>query len=75
MKRTKPIIKHIVQCALKSEFGFAPSLSAITLYESSMAGTFVLFEVGGKKYRFESEELTMGGMKSVYVGPGTISRW
>lgn len=74
MKRTKQNIKHIVKCALKSEFGFAPALSAIELYKCTPDGTRALFEVNGKKYRFEGYELTVGDLITVYVGYGTILR-
>lgn len=75
MKRTKQNIRGIVQCALKSEFGFAPAMSNITVHDSSMDGTYVVFSVNDKKYIFDSYEVDAGGMKTVYVGPGTISRW
>ena len=74
MKRSKQNIKQIVQYALKLEFGFAPSLSSIAIYKHTPDGVHVLFDVNGKKYRFDSYATNIGGMKSVYVGPGTISR-
>lgn len=74
MLRSKQNIKQIVQCALKSEFGFAPTLSAITLHKSFPDGTHALFVVSDKKYRFDSYTITVGGLETVYVGPGTIRR-
>lgn len=74
MLRSSQDIKHIVQCALKSEFGFAPALSAITLYRSLPDGSHVLFVVNDKKYRFDSYTITVGGVETVYVGAGTIRR-
>lgn len=74
MLRSNQEIKRIVQCALKSEFGFAPALSAVTIYKSLPDGTHVLFLVDGRKYRFDSHESTMGGLETVYVGAGTIRR-
>ena len=74
MKRSKQNIKQIVQCALKSEFGFAPALSAITLHKSLPDGTHALFVVNDKKYRFDSYSITVGGLESVWVGAGTIRR-
>lgn len=74
MLRSKQNIKQIVQCALKSEFGFAPALSAITLHKSLPDGTHALFTVNDKKYRFDSYDMTVGGLVTVYVGPGTIRR-
>ena len=74
MLRSKQDIKKIVQCALKSEFGFAPALSEIDLYRSLPDGTHALFVVNGKKYRFDSYALSVGGFDTVYVGAGTIRR-
>lgn len=75
MENQKKEIRHILQCALETEFGFAPAVSKITIHASSMDGTYVVFGVNGKKYRFVSYVSNVGGMKTVYVGPGTISRW
>ena len=74
MLRSKQNIKQIVRCALKSEFGLAPALSAITPHRSLPDGTHALFVVNDKKYRFDSYEFNVGGMKTVYVGHGTIRR-
>ena len=74
MLRSKQDIKRIVQCALKSEFGFAPALSEIGLYRSLPDGTHALFVVNDKKYRFDSYTSTEGGLETVYVGHGTIRR-
>lgn len=74
MLRSNQDIKRIVQCALKSEFGFAPALSAITLYKSLPDGTHVLFVVNDKKYRFDSYIITVGCLETVHVGGGTIRR-
>lgn len=74
MLRSNQDIKRIVQCALKSEFGFAPALSAITVHKSLPDGTHVLFSVNGKTYRFDSYAINIGGMETVWVGKGTISR-
>ena len=72
--KPKQIIKHIAQRALELEYGFAPALSAITTHKSSPDGAHILFEVNGKKYRFDSYKTNLGGMDTVYIGPGTISR-
>lgn len=74
MLRSNQEIKRIVQCALRSEFGFAPALSAITIYKSLPDGTHVLFVVNDKKYRFDSYVSSVGGFDTVYVGAGTIRR-
>lgn len=74
MLRSKQNIKKIVQCALKSEFGFAPALSEIGLYRSLPDGTHALFVVNDKKYRFDSYAINAAGLETVYVGSGTIRR-
>lgn len=74
MLRSNQEIKRIVQCALKSEFGLAPALSAITIYKSLPDGSHVLFAVNDKKYRLDSYVITVGGFETVYVGAGTIRR-
>ena len=74
MLRSKQEIKRILQCALKSEFGFAPALSEITLHKTLPDGTHALFVVAGKKYRFDSDTIALAGFETVYVGPGTIRR-
>lgn len=74
MLRTNQEIKRIVRCALKSEFGFAPALSAITIFKSLPDGTHALFLVDGREYRFDSYTANIGGMETVWVGAGTIRR-
>lgn len=66
--------KTTVQNALKSEYGFAPAKNQITLLEAHSDGTYIMFEVNGKVYQFNSHICTYGGMKTVFVGAGTISR-
>ena len=72
--KPKQIIKHIAQRALELEYGFAPALAAITVHKSSPDGTRILFDVNGKKYRFDGYKMCVGGMDTVYIAPGTISR-
>ena len=74
MLRSNQDIKRTVQLALKSEFGFAPALSAITIFKSLPDGTHVLFFVDGREYRFDSYTSNIGGMETVWVGAGTIRR-
>lgn len=74
MNKTKSEIKYFAQQALKSEYGFAPALKDITLLESSRDGTYALFKVNGKTYRFESCIMTYGNLHSVWVGDGTIEK-
>ena len=74
MKRKQEIIR-IAQKALMNEFGFSPALNNITLLEASGDGTYILFNVSGHVYRFESYLMEFGDdFKPVWVGPGTISR-
>lgn len=73
MLRSNQEIKHILQCALQSEFGLAPALSAITVYKSLPDGTHVLFVVNDKKYRFDSYATNIGGMEPVWVGKGPLA--
>nr|DAW97728.1 MAG TPA: Fantastic Four meristem regulator [Caudoviricetes sp.] len=74
MLRSNQDIKRTVQCALRSEFGFAPPLSSIAIYKHTPDGTHVLFAVNDKKYRFDSYVLNVGGLDTLYVGAGTIRR-
>ena len=74
MLRSNQDIKRTVQLALKSEFGFMPPLSAISIYKNTPDGTHVLFVVNDKKYRFDSYVISVGGFETVYVGAGTIRR-
>lgn len=71
---TKNEFKTIAQEALKSEYGFAPAKNQITLLEADGNGTYIMFEVNGKVYQFNSHICTYGGMRTVFVGAGTISR-
>lgn len=74
--KTKTELKRIAQSALKSEYGFQPALNNITLLEASNNGTYILFEVSGNTYRFDSH--TMGNgfpfPDSVWCGKGTIQK-
>ena len=72
--RTKAELKSTAQAALKSEYGFAPSLERITLLEASGNGTYILFRVGIHEYRFESDICHIGDIESIWVGKGTITK-
>lgn len=74
MNRTKKELKEIAQGALKNEYGFKPSQKDITLLESSGDGTYIYFKVNNKEYRFDSYIKTYGGMKTIWVGAGTITK-
>lgn len=67
-------LKQIAQAALKSEYGFAPAKNQITLLEANENGTYIMFEVNGKVYKFNSHISTYGDMSTVFAGAGTISR-
>ena len=71
---TKREYKHIVQEALKSEYGFAPKESEIQLMETNDIGTQIAFLVNGRYYRFDSYRSHIGGMITVWVGSGTIEK-
>ena len=68
---TKANLKKIAQAALNSEYGFAPAISNITLLEASGDGTYILFSVKEKEYRFNSHMFLDG---SVWAGEGTITK-
>lgn len=73
----KNTIKNTLVEALKSEYGFAPSKNNITLLEATTESglcTYCLFEIRGKQYSFNSEINTIAGMKTVWVGKGTITK-
>ena len=67
-------MKRILKDALMSEFGFFPSLNDIQIIESDDTCTHVSFMVNGRYYRFDSYISTMGGMRTVWVGSGTIEK-
>lgn len=50
---TKTELRKTAQTSLKAEYGFAPSIKDITLLEASGDGTYILFSVCGKEYRYE----------------------
>ena len=68
---TKEELKKTAQVALKSEYGFAPALSAIRLLEASDDRKYILFRVGDTEYRFNSYLFHDG---SVWCGRGTITQ-
>ena len=68
---TKAQLKRIACEALYSEYGFAPATNKIVLLEANGEGTYILFEVNGRPYRFDSITLTDG---SVYCGKNTITK-
>lgn len=71
---TKREYKHIVKEALRSEYGFSPKESEIQLMETNDIGTYIAFLVNGRYYRFDSYQLHVGGMSTVWVGSGTIEK-
>ena len=72
---TKTELKAIVYEALKSEYGFGPKKSDIVLLEASGDGTYILFRIGSKQYKFDSYIMTSPGVKgTIWVGSGTIER-
>lgn len=78
MKKTKTNtqLKKIVQTALESKYGYAPSLKDIILLEATSTGEYILFEINGQKYSFNSYMMGEGHPfpYSVWCGKGTITR-
>lgn len=68
---TKDKIKKTAQAALRSEYGFKPSLNDIVLLEASDDRTHILFRVKGHEYRFTSYLFNDG---SIWCGNGTIEK-
>ena len=71
--KTKQELRTIAKEALKNEYGFAPATKDIVLLEAYGDGTYILFEVKGNIYRFESR-YSHGIHNGVWVGKGTITR-
>ena len=70
--KTNTELKNIAKMALKSEYGFTVSkLSDITLLEADGDGLYILFEVNGNEYKFNSYTM---GIHGLWVGKGTITR-
>lgn len=67
-------LKQIAQAALKSEYGFSPAKNQITLLEANDNGTYIMFDVNGNVYQFNSYIVIIGDMSPVFAGKGTISR-
>ena len=72
--KTKTELKAITYEALKSEYGFAPAKSNIVLLEAAGDGTYILFRVGNKEYRFDSFIAHIGGMETIWCGSGTLEK-
>ena len=72
MKKSE--MKQIAKEALRSEYGFYPNLKDIQIMESNDIGTYIAFMVNGRYYRFDSYISTIGGMRTVWVGSGTIEK-
>ena len=70
---TKRELREIMQSALKSEYGFAPTLGSITLLESSDDGTYILASINGNVYSFNGD-YRIGKINGIYVGKGTIEK-
>ena len=64
-------MKRTAQLALKSEYGFNPSLESIILLEGCDDRTYIRFRVGVHEYAFNSYKFEDG---RVWVGSGTIEK-
>lgn len=74
MNKTNRELKEIVKEALEVEYGFAPTLKSITLIEASGDGTRIYFRVNDTRYEFKSDIFDICGMKTVWIGAGTITK-
>lgn len=70
-RELKNNMKHTAQAALKSEYGFKPTLESIILLEGCDDRTYIRFRVGAHEYAFNSYKFEDG---SVWVGSGTIEK-
>lgn len=68
-------LKQVLQAALKSEYGFAPSKKDIKIFKSNVDAyhVFCIFEVNGIPYKFSST-YKLGKRNGLYVGEGTITK-
>lgn len=74
--KTNVELKRIASEALKNEYGFAPAQKDIVLLECNRDGTYIMFEVRGKQYQFNSYIMTVAGCEgTIWAGNGTISRY
>ena len=53
-RELKSSMKHTAQAALKSEYGFKPTLESIILLEGCDDRTYIRFIVGAQEYAFRS---------------------
>lgn len=70
-RQLKTNMRYTAQLALKSEYGFKPSLESIILLEGCDDRTYIRFQIGIHEYVFSSYKLEDG---SVWVGNGTIEK-
>jgi|GEM_PF-5467487 len=75
-QKTNTQLKTIAQRALKSEYGFAPKLKDIVLLEAFGTGEYILFEINGQEYSFNSYMMGEGHPfpYSLWCGKGTITK-
>lgn len=75
-QKTNNELKKIVQTALKSKYGYAPSLKDIILLEATGTGEYILFEINGQEYSFNSYMMGEGHSfpYSIWCGKGTITK-
>ena len=73
MRKIKEL-RYIVKSALKNEYGFEPTLRDTIILESNETGTYILFRVNGRHYKFLSKFVTIEGIKTIWTGNGTIKK-
>lgn len=69
--------KKTVQVALRSEYGFKPSLNDIVIISSKEEENRTVkadFMVNGKHYKFDSYIMYVGKVATVWCGSGTITK-
>lgn len=71
-KMKKKDIKYIVKASLKNKYGFEPKLREIELLKYNKTGTWVIFKINNRYYRFVSRIIKVNGVETVYIGDGTV---
>lgn len=67
-------VKYIVKASLKNKYGFEPKLREIELLKYNKTGTWVIFKINNRYYRFISEIIIVNGKETIFTGDGTVKR-
>ena len=65
-------VKYIIKASLKNKYGFEPKLREIELIRYNKTGTWVIFKINNRYYRFISRIIKVNGVETVYTGDGTV---